>query len=1806
MPSVGTAYVNIRVSTKGFETSLDSLMKRLSTKMEKAGTNLGKDFERGLNKTNFDSALSKLPAAVDKAATKSAASLDKVSDGFTKIMVDSDDAGNHAANNINKITTEARIAQNETQKLGTSLKDVGRSARGINLSGIGAGGGGGMRKAGDDAGFFSSKMKELVNAAEGGRATLTHLYQTEAFLGTGLAGMVGGLSAAAQGIFAIGANAASAAPAVAILANGLMSLGQVGAVAAIASKGVGAALKAGFTAVQKSATAASGPTKSLAASTKRAADTARRAVEAARRGVRDAVRGVQDAQRAVADAARGVQDAMRGVADAKQGLKDAYADAARSAADASRRTLDAEQALAAAQRGTTAAQVALNAARKEGLEQLEDIAFAAEDAGMAEERASLALQDAYRKLQAVSELPPDNRSRVEAELAYREAELNMRQATDRREDADKAQQEAAKNGVEGTDAVRSASEDLANARKDEAGAARDVADARREEAQTAEDNARRIQDAQDGVADSLRGVADAQRGVADAQRNLADAHQRLADAQQKLRDELKQQKDGLDKIPAAAAAAATAVDNFKAAMAKLGPEQRKFVNTILGMRDEFQKFRNAIAEPLFERLNTALENFVNGGLLDVLQTGLEGTAAALGDTAIKASELSGDPIFKKSFGDAMSYNNEAIGHFGGAAVDLADAFVQVADAAGPLFVKFSKWVGSVADGWDKTLRLKNSTGELSDTINTAGDRVSEFWGLAKQLWRTLMILGGAANDAANEFKWFDDEGRARKGYIPSLTESLKDFNNKLDTTQGRESLFDRFTQSLKNLNAAGGAIKTVFQPFIDMGSDPQIATAFDTIAKSDAFDRLGATAGDAVPELADLVVNIADFLAALSESGSIDHFLNIMVKVTDSLVWFTELLAHSGVLKWTGYITAAMASLRLLWTVTKIGVSPFVGLAKGFTGFIGNIKTAKGEVKGFKGMWAGLKGGLKTSLFGGGGAKVAGAGAEAKEGTWESEVLIHLKGIITAIDTCCIKLSAAMGRGAAASGLQGAAGAGGARAPFGAAAAGAAGVSGGVGLAAGEVGKVSKFAGVMGKFSKVLGPASKLMKPLSLGIRGIGMAFRFALGPIGMIVLTVLPLLWPLLVQLEKKTGIFSKTLDVLKKALGKVGDAFKWLWEKIQDLFGWVKKNWPLLLAIITGPIGLAVLAITKNWDKIVNFIKGVPDKIKNALSGMWDVIKEKLVAAWEAVKSYWWKAVEIGDEIERRLKKGLAKIWDFLKDNLVAAWKKVKDYWWKAVEIGDEIERRLKKGLAKIWDVVKDKLRDAWTRVKEIWGNIVTWVKGRPDQFVRNLKALWNIFKDGLNTAFETVKTIWGRVITWAKERPGKLTDALSGLWDGFKDKLNTAWTRVKEIWETIKTTIGRWPGQMSEKLSGIWDGVKNGLRGAYNWAAGKVNDYLIANINKILNKFNAPTITKWDTFAEGGPVRGPGGPRQDRVPALLSNGEYVLPTRSVKKLGQDHLDYMRKHGTLPPMGDPGLFGSLWNRVKDVGGALKKGAEYAIKWALSKLSSQIEGHGLVSQIILGVLGKAASAITGFGKKKDDEASAAAAAKAGGGGADVVIPDPNNPAGRRGYRGKSWFTNRFLAHLQKAERLANTSMLIYQGGFQPQTSYSGTSHRGDAIDIAVSYALLKALRRVGIAAGDRTGLGNWAPHIHAVPGPKAGYGAGSAVWQWTDYVARGGAKQSYTSPWGLAAGGVVGPSPNGVLALLAEAGKPERVTPLDPEGFTPAERRMLEVLESKVGSNGGGDTIHVHPSEKMNEVHLADLVARRVAWKRRRGAGAR
>jgi hypothetical protein len=85
-----------------------------------------------------------------------------------------------------------------------------------------------------------------------------------------------------------------------------------------------------------------------------------------------------------------------------------------------------------------------------------------------------------------------------------------------------------------------------------------------------------------------------------------------------------------------------------------------------------------------------------------------------------------------------------------------------------------------------------------------------------------------------------------------------------------------------------------------------------------------------------------------------------------------------------------------------------------------------------------------------------------------------------------------------------------------------------------------------------------------------------------------------------------------------------------------------------------------------------------------------------------------------------------------------------------------------------------------------------------------------------------------------------------------------------------------------------------------------------------------------------------------------------------------------------------------------------------------------------------------------------------------------------------------------------------------------------------------------------------------------------------------------------LAEGGVVMPSAGGTLATIGEAGRPERVEPLDPDGLSKRDKAMIEMLS---GGRGSGINITINPSAGMDERELASIVSRQIAFQLRKGA---
>jgi len=170
---------------------------------------------------------------------------------------------------------------------------------------------------------------------------------------------------------------------------------------------------------------------------------------------------------------------------------------------------------------------------------------------------------------------------------------------------------------------------------------------------------------------------------------------------------------------------------------------------------------------------------------------------------------------------------------------------------------------------------------------------------------------------------------------------------------------------------------------------------------------------------------------------------------------------------------------------------------------------------------------------------------------------------------------------------------------------------------------------------------------------------------------------------------------------------------------------------------------------------------------------------------------------------------------------------------------------------------------------------------------------------------------------------------------DVVNNAELRAKfsSIGEAIKQVfIDGW----NVVVDGV-AGIGSSLKEAFMSAASALNPFAKKTDNP--NSVGAEDFGRKDGesfedykkrlgFAGGGFVRGSGTGTSDSIPAMLSNGEFVVKADSVRKIGLDRLNLLNQTGLLPRFNQGGLVGGTINRaLRQINQAEQRGDSEAAK---------------------------------------------------------------------------------------------------------------------------------------------------------------------------------------------------------------------------------------------------------------------------------------
>jgi hypothetical protein len=373
-------------------------------------------------------------------------------------------------------------------------------------------------------------------------------------------------------------------------------------------------------------------------------------------------------------------------------------------------------------------------------------------------------------------------------------------------------------------------------------------------------------------------------------------------------------------------------EEIREALKNTSAEAGEFAKALVAMQPEIEKIRDAAAEGLFPGLTRGLE--IAAQNLPQLKASMAGTAEVLGDLAEQAGRLLGSESFGERFATITRRNAELLGTAGDTGLDFADALATIMVEARPITQYLNEQIGALGDWARNATEAAAASGDLRDFFRDSVDAVDD-WGTAiGNTGGLLRDLFAAAEGPADQFRtWLVD-----------TTAGWEKWSESARGTREIEAFFDRITPTLQ---AAGALFGDLVKAIWDLGNTDaaqQGFVAFAEALRTQLLPALTALASDVGPEMAVNLVDLATAIAKVLNMGSFNPILEMVGAFSELAIAITNLVgAIPGASTALGILSAYFVATRVI-NVARFGVA-LTGVGQSIQkmrGFLGPTSAALG------------------------------------------------------------------------------------------------------------------------------------------------------------------------------------------------------------------------------------------------------------------------------------------------------------------------------------------------------------------------------------------------------------------------------------------------------------------------------------------------------------------------------------------------------------------------------------------------------------------------------------------------------------------------------------------------------------------------------------------------------------------------------------------------------------------------------------------------------------------------------------------------
>lgn len=282
---------------------------------------------------------------------------------------------------------------------------------------------------------------------------------------------------------------------------------------------------------------------------------------------------------------------------------------------------------------------------------------------------------------------------------------------------------------------------------------------------------------------------------------------------------------------------------------------------------------------------------------------------------------------------------------------------------------------------------------------------------------------------------------------------------------------------------------------------------------------------------------------------------------------------------------------------------------------------------------------------------------------------------------------------------------------------------------------------------------SKWLVPLAVGVLAVVAAFYalnlamtiLAMNPVTLIILAIVAAVALLAVGVYLLVSNWTAVWNAIKAGAEAVWQVMQTVWDAIlgviQTVWSWIVANWPLLLGILTGPIGLAVVLIVKYWGDIWNAILAVWSWISSAFGAVFGWITAPFISAWNWIVGVWNAAVGFFAGLINGIAAWFGRIFGIITAPFQQAWSWLSSTvsqvgaWFAAVP------GAIGRALAGVFDAIIGPFKAAWS-----------WIQ---NNILGPIKGAWNGIAGALNAVHisihipDWVPIIGGKGFDWSPPR-------------------------------------------------------------------------------------------------------------------------------------------------------------------------------------------------------------------------------------------------------------------------------------------------------------------------------------------------------------------------------------------------------------------------------------------------------------------------